>query len=62
MFEIVDVKQYFMLCLSTYQENAAQSGLPEKPITHQPVKKFLAFHRTKMFITVFTKSRHLSLP
>jgi hypothetical protein len=48
-----------MLCLSTYQQNAAQSGLPEKLITYQPVKIFLAFHGTKMFNTVFTESRHL---
>jgi len=62
MFEIVNVKIYLILCLSIYQENAEQSGLPEKPITHQPVMKFLAFHGTRVFITVFTKSRHLSLP
>jgi len=36
--------------------------LLEKLIISQLVKKLFAFYGTRMFITVFTSARHLSLP
>ena len=36
-------------------------GLPEKLTGPQLVKKFPAFYGTRMFITAFTTTRHLSL-
>ena len=51
-----------MKCWSTYRLNRAQSDLVQKLQTPQPIKKLLAFHATPSFITLFTKSRHLSYP
>jgi hypothetical protein len=48
----------FVLLLTNY----CSRFLFEKPTAPHIIKQFPAFHGTRMFITVFTSARHLSLP
>ena len=53
----VSVSKYLL----TYLLTPWNRGLLEMLTSFQSVKKFLAFHETRRFITAFTNARHLSL-
>ena len=52
---------YSLTYLLTYSLTPCSTALLEKLTGLQLVKKFLAFHGTRMFITAVTSAHHLSL-
>jgi len=54
------IKLYEALIL-TYLLTPCSTVLLEKLTGSQPVKKFPTFYGTRLFITAFTSTRHLSL-
>jgi hypothetical protein len=56
---------YLLLPVKCRRRNDSLSSwsrvLPENPTDPKMLKKFPAFYKTRRFITVFTRARHLSL-
>ena len=61
-FKVQNPRRFFKMCnLLTYLLTPWCRVLPEQLTGLQVVKKFLAFHGTRRFITALTSVRHLSL-